>query len=79
MRIRTVRCDKQRLEQRKGAPHIVSDARLEDFEMLMRSYEVASEIDPHHYFRVATDRPTTVTIAQTLKDLVLARFELDSK
>jgi predicted kinase len=35
---------KQRLEQRKGATHVVSDARLEDFEMLMRSYEATSEM-----------------------------------
>jgi uncharacterized protein len=65
---------KRRLEQRKGVTHVVSDARLEDFEMLMRSYEAASELDTHHCLHVATNRPTTVTIAQTLKELVLARF-----
>jgi uncharacterized protein len=65
---------KQRLEQRKGATDTVSDARLEDFEMLMRSYEAASEIDMHHCLHVATHRPMTVTIAQILKNLVLARF-----
>jgi uncharacterized protein len=66
---------KQRLEHRERATHIVSDARLEDFEMLMRSYEAPSEIRTHHCLHVATDRPTTMTIAQILKELVLGRFE----
>jgi uncharacterized protein len=69
---------KQRLEHREGATHIVSDARLEDFEMLMRSYEAPSEIQTHHCLHVATDRPTTMTIAQILKELVLGRFESNS-
>jgi uncharacterized protein len=69
---------KQRLEQRKGATHVVSDARLEDFEMLMGSYEAPAEIRAHHCLHVATDRPTTVTIAQAFKELVLARFESSS-
>jgi predicted kinase len=69
---------KQRLEQRKGATNVVSDARLGDFEMLMRSYEAASEIDTHHCLHVATDRPTAVTTAQVFKELVQARFEANS-
>jgi uncharacterized protein len=69
---------KQRLEQRKGATHVVSDARLEDFEILMQSYQAPSEIDKHHRLHVATDRPITVTIAQTLKELVLTSFESNS-
>ncbi len=66
---------RQRLEQREGATRVVSDARLEDFEMLMRSYEAPSEIQTRHCLHVATDRPTTVTIGQTLQELVLAGFE----
>jgi predicted kinase len=66
---------KQRLEQRKGATHVVSDARLEDFKMLMQSYQAPWEIDRHYRLHVATDRPITVTIAQILKELVLASFE----
>jgi uncharacterized protein len=69
---------KQRLAQRKGETLVVSDARLEDFEMLMRSFEPAAEIQAHHCLHVATDRPTTVTIAQAFKELVLARFESNS-
>ncbi len=65
---------RQRLEQRKGAIDVVSDARLEDFEILSRSYEAPSEIDMHHCLRLATDRPTTMTIAQAFKELVLRSF-----
>ena len=68
----------QRLGQRGGTTQIVSDARLEDFEMLMRSYEAPSEIQTNHCLHVATDRPTTVTIAQIYKELMLARFESNS-
>jgi uncharacterized protein len=66
---------RQRLEQREGTTRVISDARLEDFEMLSRSYEAPVEIQTHRCLHVATDRPTTVTIAQALKELVLARFE----
>jgi aminoglycoside phosphotransferase family enzyme/predicted kinase len=69
---------RQRLEQREGTTHLVSDARLEDFEMLTRSYEAPAEIQTHHCLHVATHRPTTMTIAQVLKELVLARFEANS-
>ena len=69
---------RQRLEQREGMTDVVSDARLEDFEMLTRSYEAPDEIQAHHCLHVTTDRPTTVTIAQALKELVLARFESNS-
>jgi aminoglycoside phosphotransferase family enzyme/predicted kinase len=69
---------KQRLEQRKGAIHVLSDARLEDFDMLMQSYQTPWEIDTHHRLHVATDRPITMTIAKTLKELVLASFEANS-
>jgi uncharacterized protein len=69
---------RQRLEQREGMTDVVSDARLEDFEMLTRSYEAPDEIQTHHCLHVATDRPITVTIAQALKELVLARFESNS-
>jgi hypothetical protein len=47
--------------------------------MLTRSYEAPAEIQTHHCLHVATDRPTTMTIAQALKELVLARFESNSQ
>jgi aminoglycoside phosphotransferase family enzyme/predicted kinase len=67
---------KRRLEQRECATHEISDARLENFEMLARSYEAPSEIRTDRCLRVATDRPATVTIAGVLKEL--AAFESTS-
>ena len=65
---------KRRLEQREGATHEISDARLDNFETLTRSYEPPSEVGTDHCFQVATNRPATVTIEETLKELVLAGF-----
>jgi aminoglycoside phosphotransferase family enzyme/predicted kinase len=70
---------KRRLEQREGATHEISDARLENFETLTRSYEVPSEIQTDHCIQVATDRPATMTIEETLKGLVLAGLESRSR
>jgi predicted kinase len=61
---------KRRLEQREGASHEISDARLENFEMLTRSYEAPSETRTHHCLHIATDGPAAMTIAETLKELV---------
>jgi len=66
---------KSRLEQREDATHEISDARLEDFETLTRSYEPPSEVGVDHCFVVATDRPAPVTIEETLEKLVLAGFK----
>ena len=66
---------KRRLTQREGATHEISDARLKNFETLTRSYEAPSEIQTDHYFQVATERPATMTIEETLKGLVLAGFK----
>ena len=66
---------KRRLEQREDATHEISDARLEDFETLTRSYEPPSEVGVDHCFVVATDRPAPVTIEETLEKLVLAGFK----
>jgi len=68
----------RRLAQRQGARHVVSDARLEDFDMLIRTYEALSEIPTHQRLRIATDRAESVPIAQTLKELVLAACEPNS-
>jgi aminoglycoside phosphotransferase family enzyme/predicted kinase len=66
---------KRRLEQREGATHEISDARLENFETLTRSFEAPSEVRLDRCFQVATDRPATVTIEETLKGLVVAGFK----
>jgi len=61
---------KRRLKQREKATQENSDARLEDFEMLSRSYQPPSEIPPKHRLRIATNRATAVTIATSLKELI---------
>jgi hypothetical protein len=68
---------KRRLKQREDATHEISDARLEDFETLTRSYEPPSEVPTDYCLQVATDRPAPVTIEETLKKLVLAGFKSD--
>ena len=70
---------KRRLEQREGATHEISDARLENFETLTQSYEAPSEVQTDHCFQVATGRPATMTIEETLKGLVLAGLESRSR
>ena len=66
---------KRRLERRKGATRQISDARLENFEMLTRAYEAPSQTRAHYCLHVATDRSATVTVKETLKKLVLANFD----
>jgi uncharacterized protein len=60
---------RRRLKEREEATQESSDARLEDFEMLKRSYEAPSEVPAAHRIRIATDQPTAITIAKTLKEL----------
>jgi hypothetical protein len=47
----------------------VSDARLEDFEMLNRSYEPPLELDLQHRITVGTEHSLDATVAETLKAL----------
>ena len=65
----------RRLKRREGAKHEISDARLENLETLTRSYQAPSEVRTDQCLQVATDRPTTVIIEETLKGLVLAAFK----
>src|SRR5208282_414110 len=60
---------KKRLIEREGITNEVSDARLEDFEMLTQSYEVPAEIEKRHLIAVQTDRPLETTVVETLKAL----------
>jgi aminoglycoside phosphotransferase family enzyme/predicted kinase len=60
---------KRRLIEREGITNEVSDARLEDFEMLTRSYEVPAEIGPRHLITMHTERPLEATVVETLKAL----------
>ena len=60
---------RRRLVEREGKTNEISDARLEDFEMLTRSYELPAEIGQHHLIAVHTERPLEATVVETLKAL----------
>jgi predicted kinase len=60
---------RKRLEARERKAHEVSDARLEDFEMLNRSYESPLELDLQHRITVGTEHSLEATVAETLKAL----------
>ena len=60
---------RRRLIEREGKTKKVSDARLEDFEMLTRSYELPVEIGKRHLIAVHTERPLEATVLETLKAL----------
>ena len=53
----------------RGVTNEVSDARLEDFEMLTRSYEVPAEIEQRYLITMHTERPLEATVVETLKAL----------
>ncbi len=62
---------KRRLQHRNGTTHEISDARLENFEMLTGAYEAPSQTRERNCLHIATDRSMTATIEETLKKLVL--------
>lgn len=55
-----------------GSPH-VSDARLEDFDMLNERYEAPDDLEDAFHVRVSADASETETVARSLKALV--RFD----
>lgn len=59
---------KERLEQRSRQSKVVSDARLEDFELLKSRYNSPKEIDNENLVTVQTDRP----LEDTINELYLA-------
>src|SRR6056297_1480022 len=60
---------KSRLKDRENK-EVVTDARLEDFEMLTDSYEEPNEIDSHHLKGVDTGSDLTVTIDKLYRKLI---------
>ncbi len=60
---------KKRLIEREGKTNEVSDARLEDFETLTRSYEAPVEVGQRHLVTVDTGRSSEPTVVETLKAL----------
>jgi uncharacterized protein len=60
---------KKRLVKREVKLNEVSDARIEDFDLLTRSYETPAEVRPEHLITVSTDSPLEATVVETLKKL----------
>jgi len=60
---------KTRLVKREVKLNEVSDARMEDFELLTRSYEAPAEVEPDHFVSVSTDSALEATLIETLKKL----------
>jgi len=65
---------KSRLKDRENK-EIVTDARLEDFEMLTDSFEEPNEIDSHHLKGVDTGSDLTVTIDKLYRKLINRQFD----
>lgn len=61
---------KSRLKKRRHAIHQVSDARLEDFEVLNHKYEVPDEGDVHTVYSVSSDTTLENTALEILKHLI---------
>jgi len=67
---------KERLYLRDKSSETVSDARLEDFDLLKQIYQEPSEVSPQHLLRINTDLPTDVTLANIINKLShLNRFK----
>ena len=60
---------RRRLKEREGQRDEVSDARLEDFETIDRSYEAPSELGPHGLIGLNTARPLEATVTKALEAL----------
>jgi hypothetical protein len=67
---------KQRLQARETGSNVVSDARLEDFEMLTGLYEPPREWAERDLIRVCTTAPPQETLTGALK--ALAQFQVES-
>ena len=61
---------KARLQDRENDKETVSDARLEDFEMLTEKYEAPTEVNSHHKIEISTGNPLKDTIDSLYKKLV---------
>jgi len=66
----------QRLQSREGHPEEVSDARLEDFEMLTRLYEPPVELAPSRCLQIQTSTPLDETVTKALS--LLSQIQVGS-
>lgn len=64
---------KRRLAGRAHSTTEISDARLDDFPVLDRTYEPPAELNPHHFFSVKTARTAEAVIVAALRTLALRR------
>ena len=60
---------KQRLRSREDQPDEVSDARLEDFEMLAKLYEPPTELPASRCPQIQTSTPLNEAVTTALKSL----------
>ena len=61
---------KRRLRARETKPEELSDARLEDFEMVTRLYEPPIELTRDCYLQIQTSTPLNQTVTKALKTLI---------
>ena len=61
---------RNRLRSRENAGDVISDARLEDFEMLSRKYDPPNEIEPEHLIGIDTGRPMEETLRELYRQMV---------
>ena len=66
---------KQRLRAREAKPDEVSDARLEDFDMLTRLYKPPLELPAGQYVKVRTSGPLDQTVTKALQSLARIQVE----
>jgi hypothetical protein len=66
---------KQRLRAREAKPDEVSDARLEDFDMLTRLYEPPTELSARQCAKVNSSGPLDQTVTKALRSLAGLQVE----
>jgi predicted kinase len=66
---------KQRLRAREAKPDEVSDARLEDFDMLTRLYEPPTELSARQCAKVTSSGPLDQTVTKALRSLAGLQVE----
>jgi uncharacterized protein len=65
---------KQRLAERENTLQEVSDARLEDFEKLSRSYEEPTELGEKHLIRMPARLEADMVLEEACKHMIAIRF-----
>jgi predicted kinase len=66
---------KERLRKRDEEEHVISDARLENFETLNAIFEIPDEVHPDCYIPVETDQPLEKSLNDLHAQLLEAHLE----